>query len=440
MRTVSAPAASAQSRIDAAKLGWVTGELGLAAYTGVSSLYLLYFATEVLQLPAVWAGVALFIPRLWNILVDPIVGMLSDRTRSRFGRRRPYLLAGALIWGLAFGVMLNLPHVGPPLTLAFLFSMTFLLNNTGLALFQVPYAAMLAELSPDSAVRTRLAAYREVAVRVAILLTLAGAPRILAAAPSQPVGFARIGWVFGGVIVLGGLIAFAATGSAPHTEVGETHREWRLQLAPIRENRPFALITVTFLFVNLGDAVFSGSLVYFVTLVLLQNAAAIGLLYPVSSVAGILAAPLWSRAANRYGRARLCRLALGMNAICCLLPLLFAQRSWLMYPFMLLYGLFNTGARLLPNAIVPDTVDLDHVRTGRQRAGIFFGLFVFVQQTGFAAGGFLLSVLLTLSGVGGSGASGSGIFGVTACFTIAAAALYGAAFLTSLRYRLAPAT
>jgi glycoside/pentoside/hexuronide:cation symporter, GPH family len=435
---MSAPEGSLHPRIDTAKLGWVTGELGLAAYTGVSSLYLLYFATEVLQLPALWAGIALFVPRLWNIVADPIVGMLSDRTRSRFGRRRPYLLAGALIWGLAFCLLLNLPHVGRPLTLACLFAGAFLINNTGLALFQVPYAAMLAELSPDSAVRTRLAGYREMAVRVAILLTLACAPRILAAAPTQTVGFARLGWVFGAVIVVSGAVAFLGTASAPATPAESAQRGWRLQIGPILENRPFAWITLTFLFVNLGDAVFSGSLVYFVTEVLHQGAATIGVLYPVSSIAGFLSAPVWSRLANRYGRPRLCRTALGMNALCCTLPLLFGPgRSELMYPFMLLYGIANTGSRLLPNAIVPDAVDLDQARTARQRAGIFFGLFVFAQQTGFAAGGFTLSVLLTLAGVGGGAIAGRAP-GVTACFTLASAALYALAFLASLRYRLEP--
>jgi len=422
--------------MNAARLGWVAGELGLAAYTGVASLYLLYFATEVLHLPALWAGVALFLPRLWNILADPLVGTLSDRTRSRFGRRRPYLLAGAVIWALAFCLMLNLPQIASPLALATLFSAAFLLNNTGLALFQVPYAAMLAELSPEPRVRTRLAGYREIAVRVAILLTLTCAPRILAAAPSQSVGFGRIGWVFGAVILLSGLIAFSATASMTVNEVALEPRGGRFSLTPILENRPFAWITAAFLGVNLGDAVFSGSLVYFVTEVLHQSAGAIGVLYPVSSIAGIIAAPLWSRAANRHGRARMCRVALALNALCCLLPLLFSQHVALMYPFMALYGLSNTGARLLPNAIVPDTVDLDHARTGHNRAGVFFGLFVFVQQTGFAAGGFLLSLLLTLYGVGAAASSSGRITGVTMCFTLAAAVLYGAAFLASLRYRL----
>jgi GPH family glycoside/pentoside/hexuronide:cation symporter len=184
-------------------------------------------------------------------------------------------------------------------------------------------------------------------------------------------------------------------------------------------------VTLAFLFVNLGDAVFSGSLVYYVTRVLHSTPALIGLLYPISSITGIVCAPLWTLVANRFGKARVCRIAFGLNAVCCVLPVFFPpDQAWLMYPFMALYGLSNTGARLLPSAMVPDTVELDQQRTGERREGIIFGLFVFVQQTGFATGGFLLSLLLGISS------------GVIMSFTVAAAVLYSLAFLSILRYRL----
>jgi len=428
---------SAAQGIAAAKLGWVTGELALACYAGVSTLYLLYYATEVLRMPPAWAGAALFVPRLWNILADPVVGALSDRTRSRFGRRRPYLLAGALLWGAAFGLLFNLPSIGDPLTRTLLFGAVFLLNNTGLTLFQVPYAAMLAEFSPEPAVRTRLAGYREIAARAAILATLYAAPLVLARAPSQTEGFGDIGVIFGAVIVATGAIAFAATAGMPAIGLSATHGSARLDLAPILENRPFACISLAFLFVNLGDAVFSGSLVYYVTAVMHRGQASIATLYPVSSLVGILCAPLWSLVANRLGRTRLCRIAFAGNALCCALPLwLGASQFALLYPFMCLYGAFNTGARLLPNAMVPDTVDLDRARTGKSRAGVFFGIFTFTQQTGFAAGGFVLSLLLTLIGLGGAASTTVRMNGILICFAGATPLLYGAAFVASLFYRL----
>ena len=430
---------SPRARLDAAKLGWVTGELALACYAGVSTLYLLYYATEVLHLPAAWAGIAMFVPRLWNVLGDPFIGVLSDRTRSRFGRRRPYLFAGAVVWGAAFWLLFNLPHVNDPFARTCVFSFVFLLNNTGLTLFQVPYAAMLAEFSPDSAVRTRLAAYREVAARIAILFTLAYAPRVLARASNPATGFGQLGTIFGAVIAVSGIVAFLATASAPATALSTSHGRAKLQIAPIIENRPFACITLAFLFVNLGDAVFSGSLVYYVTEVMRKSPAIIGVLYPVSSLTGIASTPLWTLAANRLGRAQVSRVAFAGNALCCALPLLFgAQQVWLMYPFMSLYGLFNTGARLLPNAMAPDTVDLDRVRTGNNREGVFFGIFVFTQQTAFAAGGFILSLLLTLAGVSGAEHGVGRVTGILICFTLASAALYSGAFLASLFYRLNP--
>lgn len=439
MTTPAAVAVPGMPRFDVAKLGWVTGEFALACYAGISTLYLLFYATEVLHLPAAWAGIAMLVPRLWNILGDPLVGVLSDRTRSRFGRRRPYLLAGALLWGAAFYSLFNLPAVGDPLRRTLVFSGVFLLNNTALTLFQVPYGAMLAEFSPDPAVRTRLAAYREVAARIAILLTLGSAPRLLAGAPGPAAGFGDLGLVFGAVIAVSGVIAFFATARAPATAAAAP-TGLTLQLAPIVENGPFASITLAFLFVNLGDAVFSGSLVYYVTEVLHARQSLIGVLYPVSSITGIACAALWTWAANRAGRALICRIAFAGNALCCTLPIFFgAAHVWLMYPFMVLYGLFNTGARLMPNAMVPDTIDLDRGRTGANREGVFFGIFAFTQQTAFAAGGFVLSILLTLAGVGGGAHGAARVTGIVVCFTVAAAGLYGAAFLASLFYRLGPA-
>jgi Na+/melibiose symporter-like transporter len=105
-----------------------------------------------------------------------------------------------------------------------------------------------------------------------------------------------------------------------------------------------------------------------------------------------------------------------------------------MYPFMVLYGLSNTGARLLPNAMAPDTADLDQARTGERREGAIFGIFVFVQQTGFAIGGFLLGLLLAVGTHAGSHEPTASAILLT--FTLASAALYGGAFAAILPYRM----
>lgn len=426
-------------RLDVRGMGWATGEVGLACYAGISTIYLLFYATEVLHIPPVVAGLALLVPRVWNVASDPLVGVLSDKTRTRFGRRRPYLLGGAIFWGVCFAALFNLSRSASPMLGALWFGLVFLLNNTGLSLYQVPYATMLAEISRDPRVRTRLAGYREIVARAAILLTLSGGPWLLGRASTQAAGFSTIGLLFGIAIIAGGVVAFLATGDADVSVTAHRHAGIRAQLATLAGNRPLAWLSGSFLFVNIGDAVFSGALVYYLTRILGRSPAAIGVLYPVSSVTGIIVAPLWWRAANRFGKIRVCRIALALNALCCLLPFwITAGRYALMFPLMSLYGLANTGARLLPNAMAPDTADLDQQRTGERREGVIFSIFIFVQQTGFAVGGFLLSVFLAL-GVQAGSAGTAPKFSSTAIlltFTLGAALLYGSAFAAILGYRM----
>jgi GPH family glycoside/pentoside/hexuronide:cation symporter len=438
---VSATAARPlERRLDAGGIGWATGEVGLACYAALSSIYLLFYATQVLHIPPVLAGLALLVPRVWNVASDPLVGILSDKTRTRFGRRRPYLLGGALLWGVCFAAMFDLPRLAHPALGAVWFGLVFLLNNTGLSLYQVPYATMLAEISRDERVRTRLAGYREIVARAAILLTLAGGPWLLAHASSEARGYRTLGIVFGAAIVAAGLVAFVSTAGADGPVAGHArHLNLRAQLATLAENRPLAWLSASFLCVNIGDAVFSGALVYYITRILGHSAAAIGVLYPVSSITGIIVAPLWWRAANRFGKIRVCRIALAMNALCCLLPLwITAGRYALMFLFMSLYGLGNTGARLLPNAMAPDTADLDQARTGERREGVIFSIFIFVQQTGFAVGGVLLSVFLAF-GAHTAATTAAPEFSSRAIlltFTLGAALLYGSGFAAILPYRL----
>jgi GPH family glycoside/pentoside/hexuronide:cation symporter len=298
----------------------------------------------------------------------------------------------------------------------------------------VPYSAMLAEITHNQTQRTRMVALREIVARGAILLTLGAGPWILSMAPTQADGFGRMGMVFGGAIMAAGLLAFAMTARAEPAAVAQGHGGFRAQMAALAQNRPLLWVSGSFLLVNTGDAVFSGSLVYFVTRVLGRSPALIGLLYPMSSIAGIITAPLWSAAANRFGKVRMCRIALGGNALCCLLPLLMTGHQQALYPFMMLYGVFNTGARLLPNAMVPDTADLDRTRTGERREGIIFGIFVFMQQTGFALGGFLLGLFLS---TGAAAAAEPSVSGILLSFTAGAAALYGGALVLTLGYRIA---
>jgi GPH family glycoside/pentoside/hexuronide:cation symporter len=93
----------------AVKVGWAIGESAIACHMAIISVYLLFYLTEVHHFPGALAGTLILIPRVWNLVTDPLMGGISDRVKSRWGRRRPFLLAGAVVWALSYVAMFWMP-------------------------------------------------------------------------------------------------------------------------------------------------------------------------------------------------------------------------------------------------------------------------------------------------------------------------------------------
>jgi len=96
MPVTSTPRAPHRSLSTGTYVGYAAGSVGTGIFTTVPGLLLLTFMIRQLQVPAALAGLVILVPRLWDVVTDPFVGSLSDRTRTRWGPRRPWLLAGAL--------------------------------------------------------------------------------------------------------------------------------------------------------------------------------------------------------------------------------------------------------------------------------------------------------------------------------------------------------
>src|SRR3954462_12149113 len=140
-------------------LGYAVGSIGTAAFGTVPGLLLLYYLTDVLGVAAGIAGLVVFAPKAWDVVLNPWIGNRSDRTESRWGPRRPWMLAG----GVALPPLFVLIFAGPgsPSTLAAGWvTVAFLLAATAYGCFQVPYVAQPAEITDDPAERTTLMSWR----------------------------------------------------------------------------------------------------------------------------------------------------------------------------------------------------------------------------------------------------------------------------------------
>ncbi len=162
------------------------------------------------------------LPRLIDAFVDPVMGAISDRTRSPYGCRRIYLLVGSILLGVSFGAIFLIPPdllLGPRVALVMTI---FLLSNLSVSLFEAPYSAMLAEMTADYGERTVLTGYKMMAARIGIILTAFVGPLIFRSTPDLNDGFRLLGLVAGAFLISLALAGFGfVQGAGPDAQSAE---------------------------------------------------------------------------------------------------------------------------------------------------------------------------------------------------------------------------
>lgn len=423
----------------AVKLGWSIGQVAIASHMAIISVYLLFYLTDVHKLPAALAGVLVLLPRIWNIAMDPLMGALSDRTRSRWGRRRPYLLAGSLVWGAAFAAMFYIPEDFSIAQKSAWFLVTYFIVNTGLTVYHVPYSAMAPEMTRDYHERMQLIGYKEIVARIAVLGTILASPIVIGLAPDSGGGYRWLGLVVATFIVLSGLVAFFTTAQAPAIAQTPQSLGWKAQFAIFRDNRPMLQLTGVCFLTSATDAFYSALLIYFITLAVLQDASMMGVLYPLSSLTAILLTPAWNRLAARYGKREAALLAFaGVSCATLLGAMVPAAHGLLLYTFVIVFGACAAGMFLLPSIMIPDTIEHDAWKSGMRREGAIYGAMIFTQQSGMAFGAFAVGIFLSLIGYDplAAAASADEVLGIRLGFGLGPLLLLGLAMLIVRRYTL----
>ena len=161
-------------------VGYGAGQIGGQILRDTPALILPIYMTTVLGLEAALAGLVIMIAKIWVVAADPIAGVISDKTQTRWGRRRPFILAGGMISAVTFVLLFFVPEFSEPIMLFAYMSAIYLLLNTGYSMFSVPYLTMASEMSDDPDERTTIMSFRNAALALGLIVGGALAPKIVA--------------------------------------------------------------------------------------------------------------------------------------------------------------------------------------------------------------------------------------------------------------------
>ena len=423
------------------KAGWAVGELAVSTYVGLTIAFLLFFSTQALGISPWLAGLVLLIPRLWDAFTDPFMGAISDHTRSRWGRRRPWLFIGALLLGLSIAGLFNAPVHASETGKALHVLIFYLLAGTAITIFDVPYSSMAAEMTGSYKERTSLTGYKMIAARAGILLVLFAVPLIFGIGPDLAAGFRLVGFGFGALMTLTGLGAFFFTRKAARLSRPVHTFSLRDEIMAVRQNRPFLALWLVFFVQNLAVGASATTLLYLLTMVLRIKPGLIGLYMAIGAISAMLATPVWMAIGRRIDKRKGYYWAMAISALTPL-PFLFMPPGAYIAVFAALavFGIGDAANQLFPNAMVPDTVEVDELRTGERREGAIFGAWAFCRKLGMTAGAFVVSLLLSMSGfVQGAGAAAqpaSALLGIRLIYALLPFSLWLLALVLLRRYRL----
>jgi GPH family glycoside/pentoside/hexuronide:cation symporter len=379
------------------KLIYGTGDWSTASFGTLRQLFYAIFLTDVVGLEPRIASVVALIGILWDAINDPIVGTLTDRVHSRWGRRRPFLLFFAIPYGASFLLFWWAPPIENQVLLGAVVCLAFILADSLQTLVYVPFISLLPEIAPDYDQRTELTGFRMFFNLLASLTTAVAAPAIvdsiLSSGGTQQQGYMLIASLFGGIAALPFLLIFTVV--RERTRSAEEQK--REQETPFTEavrtawsNIPFRFATVLYMLNWITFDMVGLSLPFFLSYWVARGnllEKALGL--PIEStvfalllVTSLCLLPFWIWLSHRMSKRS--AYMVGMSFWAGVQLLIFTiQPGQINYILVLavLAGISVSSAHVLPDAIFPDVIEWDELRTGRRQEGIYYGVMNFVRKT-----------------------------------------------------------
>ncbi len=376
------------------KLAVGMGDFGLNFYWQVAGLYLLFFYTDILGLPPAVAGTIYMVALIWDALLDPLIGLLADRTRSRHGRYRPWILFGAPLLAVSAVLLFLTPGNLGGWTIA-LVAISHILFRTLYACVSVPYAALTARVTRDAGLRADITGIRMVGATLAGLAVATLTQPLAAALGGGRVGWAGVGAIYAGIATVVMLVCAHSVRNLdrPTTESIST-APLAMKLRATFANWPLLLVVAAVAVGSITATIFQKSLLYYFKYVV-GNAALGGMALGFMAVVVGLSVPGFAYLARRHGK-RVAWLTGLVPSIIGIILWRFADGQGTGMLFVAL-GVISVGAAAYYVsfwAMLADTVEFGEWKTGLRVESFAYGLAMLGQKAALGLGAGLLGILL----------------------------------------------
>lgn len=378
------------------KLGFGIGDLGGNLFFTAMGFYSLIYLTDTVGIAASLAGIAILVGKFWDAVTDPMVGFLSDRTRSRWGRRRPYLLFGALPLLLAMWYFFSAPDYSAAQTTGFLWATFALcLLNTAYTVVNIPYGSLTPEITKDYKERTSLNGFRFSFAVIGTILGAAVVIPIVSLAGDPHKGYSIVGLLFGIIMAATILTTFFTVRETPHKDEPRPKAKFFETFLVVFKNKTYLRLVAVYTLNLTGITFVQTMLVYYFKYIYRDEGMTTIAMLLLLGVA-MLCVPLSVLVAKRLGKKRTYQLALGILTISCLAMFFFAHTLGMLFTFcvMVFAGVGIGFGYVPPFAMLPDVVEVDAVQTKTRKEGAYYGMWTFFSKIGVALAAALSGVFL----------------------------------------------
>ncbi|MBN1454281.1 MAG: MFS transporter [Anaerolineales bacterium] len=362
---------------------WIygSGDIGFSLTSTIIAAYFAIYLTDVVGIAPAVAAASIFIGRTWDYVNDPLVGYLSDRTRTRWGRRRPFLLFGALPFGLIFALMWWKPPFTEPLTLAIYYGVLYAVFDTAFTFVTMPYFALTPELTSDYDERTDLTTTRMFFSILGSLIAFTVPLMIVDGfRPENADRVLLMGGMFGLIAALPLFGVFFGTREREEFMLHE-QPSIRKSVKAAWTNRPFMFGLGIFLFTWVAVSIIETILLFYIKYVV-QRESQSDLIMATIFVVAMLTLPIWQWISRRFNK----RLAyiIGIAFLAVVLLAMAALNPAVPLEILLilcaLAGIGVAAAHVLTWAILPDAIEFGEWQTGERHEGMFYSLITLAQK------------------------------------------------------------